>query len=84
MGKRVKENEGEEEKNELVKMSKYSETGLAQQEAGVMPDHVTIRERRYANMHSHTDVCFSIMVGLHGQLSIELMKYFLNYIFCFL
>lgn len=53
----------EEEKNELVEMSKYSETGLAQKEAGVKPDHVTIRERRYANMHLNTDVCFSTMVG---------------------
>ncbi len=31
--------------------------------AGVTSGHVTIRERRYANKHMHTDVCFSIMVG---------------------
>jgi len=52
MGKRARENERDEEMYELVKISKYSETGQAQQEAGVMPDPVTIRERRYANMAS--------------------------------
>lgn len=30
--------------------------------AGVTPGYVAIRERRYANKHMHTDVCFSIMV----------------------
>lgn len=45
MGKVARENEREEEKNEPMEISKYSETGLTQKEAGVMPDHVTIRER---------------------------------------
>lgn len=82
MGKRARDNEREEEKNELVKMSKYSETGLAQKEDGVKLDHVTNRERLYANMHLNPDVCFSTMVGTFHWLFNG--NFLFNSIFCLL
>lgn len=78
IGKRARENEREEKKNELGEMSKYSKTGLAQKEAGVKLDHVTIRETicKYALKHR-------CLFFYHGG-NFPLTFHCVNGIFCFL